>query len=99
MSTENTNKNFYRKDGEEYCLCRKHQEFFPCSSFFVDRKRSNGHVSLCKPCYKEEQKARRLLKEPEPSKDVVELTMEVLERLGYDTKQNIHQQFLKKHNL
>jgi hypothetical protein len=92
------NRKYTSKEGVEYCYCVDEQVFHPCTSFFVDRKTSTGFMQKCKECNKKYLESKKLLKN-EPKETDRELANIILSNLGYDTTQDIHKQFLQKHNL
>jgi len=82
-------------DGVEYCRCAGHKDYHPCTEFTTERRAKHGIASSCKHYYRD-----RMNKKDSPkAKSTQEMANLVLTRMGYDIEEDVHQQFLERHNL
>ena len=86
--------------------CNNCQIHLPEEEFNNDKNRPFGKYYICKDCRKEQYKNRNGIEDglehiklTYASPEQKEMVNVLLQRLGYDTSKNIHQQFLIKTNL
>ena len=82
-------------NGEEVLWCSGCQAHLPLFEFSRDSANNVGYAYQCKVCLRKRQMRRKKPEGYDPHN--IKLAMEMLEAMGYDIEQNIHEQFKEKH--
>jgi hypothetical protein len=93
-------KRLIKRDGELFCWCVKHNDYFPCEDFYKRDRTSTGYDYNCMTCIKEQAKKSREKHRAIPKENEKQISDHILTRLGYDTQSDVpvHEQFLKKYH-
>ena len=82
----NLSINNLKKD-MDYLNCKKCDEILPITNFRINSK--GEHRTICIECFQWKRGGNGMTNE--------ELSVLLLERMGYNTQENIHEQFMEKH--
>lgn len=87
-------------DGQPWCFCSSHDEFFPCEQFTKSRTFEHGYEYRCKSCQYNQIPSKYSTRGISRQNEL-DIVKKFLVSCGYNPESTIpvHEQFLIKHDL